>query len=138
MIFFFLMIRRPPRSTLFPYTTLFRSPAQTAALPAGRVWPRDLRGHLRTAGATFQAYLPGMMCSGGVEANVTIDCRATEEAWMLESGSRGLLAATFVAARNYFDGRITPQSGARKTVAPFYAAASVEEQGRTLWLLAMV
>src|SRR6267378_5259872 len=30
--FFFLMIRRPPRSTLFPYTTLFRSP------PPG--WPR--------------------------------------------------------------------------------------------------
>src|SRR5258707_7035470 len=27
-IFFFLMIRRPPRSTLFPYTTLFRSLAQ--------------------------------------------------------------------------------------------------------------
>src|SRR5256885_2884236 len=25
LIFFFLMIRRPPRSTLFPYTTLFRS-----------------------------------------------------------------------------------------------------------------
>src|SRR5947208_11374947 len=25
MYFFFLMIRRPPRSTLFPYTTLFRS-----------------------------------------------------------------------------------------------------------------
>src|SRR3712207_9397128 len=39
-IFFFLMIRRPPRSTLFPYTTLFRS--QRAAgvtngvVPAGR------------------------------------------------------------------------------------------------------
>src|SRR5438552_15639831 len=27
MFFFFLMIRRPPRSTLFPYTTLFRSEA---------------------------------------------------------------------------------------------------------------
>src|SRR3712207_9548356 len=27
-IFFFLMNRRPPRSTLFPYTTLFRSPGQ--------------------------------------------------------------------------------------------------------------
>src|SRR3712207_7619185 len=27
LLFFFLMIRRPPRSTLFPYTTLFRSPA---------------------------------------------------------------------------------------------------------------
>ena len=29
---FFLMIRRPPRSTLFPYTTLFRSPSQAGAL----------------------------------------------------------------------------------------------------------
>src|SRR2546427_6953653 len=27
-LFFFLMIRRPPRSTLFPYTTLFRSAAR--------------------------------------------------------------------------------------------------------------
>src|SRR2546426_4322377 len=32
--FFFLMIRRPPRSTLFPYTTLFRSRAAGAATPA--------------------------------------------------------------------------------------------------------
>src|SRR2546425_12945500 len=30
-IFFFLMIRRPPRSTLFPYTTLFRSLPLTTA-----------------------------------------------------------------------------------------------------------
>src|SRR5256885_4422711 len=30
MFFFFLMIRRPPRSTLFPYTTLFRSALRTA------------------------------------------------------------------------------------------------------------
>src|SRR2546422_6182077 len=29
-VFFFLMIRRPPRSTLFPYTTLFRSVAAIA------------------------------------------------------------------------------------------------------------
>src|SRR5260370_34852339 len=28
LLFFFLMIRRPPRSTLFPYTTLFRSRGQ--------------------------------------------------------------------------------------------------------------
>src|SRR3712207_9584829 len=30
MFFFFLMIRRPPRSTLFPYTTLFRSPSASS------------------------------------------------------------------------------------------------------------
>src|SRR6266403_4904258 len=32
VFFFFLMIRRPPRSTLFPYTTLCRS------APAGSMW----------------------------------------------------------------------------------------------------
>src|SRR3712207_7081920 len=35
--FFFLMIRRPPRSTLFPYTTLFRSrgyPASSERMPS--------------------------------------------------------------------------------------------------------
>src|SRR3989440_4898050 len=31
LFFFFLMIRRPPRSTLFPYTTLFRSQARPTA-----------------------------------------------------------------------------------------------------------
>src|SRR3712207_8826291 len=32
MLIFFLMIRRPPRSTLFPYTTLFRSPGRGSVL----------------------------------------------------------------------------------------------------------
>src|SRR5438552_8940342 len=35
--FFFLKIRRPPRSTLFPYTTLFRSPARRHAVPGRRL-----------------------------------------------------------------------------------------------------
>src|ERR1017187_7048537 len=34
-IFFFLMIRRPPRSTLFPYTTLFRSACRHVAPATG-------------------------------------------------------------------------------------------------------
>src|SRR2546430_11088432 len=34
-LFFFLMIRRPPRSTLFPYTTLFRSGSDGATLGSG-------------------------------------------------------------------------------------------------------
>src|SRR5947199_3887021 len=32
-LFFFLMMRRPPRSTLFPYTTLFRSDLSATVLP---------------------------------------------------------------------------------------------------------
>src|SRR5258708_23034817 len=39
MVFFFLMIRRPPRSTLFPYTTLFRShPAFGESIERLRSW----------------------------------------------------------------------------------------------------
>src|SRR6266540_6579783 len=37
IFFFFLMIRRPPRSTLFPYTTLFRSLAPVRRVRARRV-----------------------------------------------------------------------------------------------------
>src|SRR5260221_2111060 len=44
LVFFFLMIRRPPRSTLFPYTTLFRSHSRRfhiqPARAAVRVPPR--------------------------------------------------------------------------------------------------
>src|SRR5256885_10483377 len=42
--FFFLMIRRPPRSTLFPYTTLFRSPGCYAFIGNGQGAHR-LPGH---------------------------------------------------------------------------------------------
>src|SRR5271157_6437138 len=45
-LFFFLMIRRPPRSTLFPYTTLFRS--------VGGLW-RLLFGRRRTQGPDWDA-----------------------------------------------------------------------------------
>src|SRR6266853_2612176 len=46
VFFFFLMIRRPPRSTLFPYTTLFRS-----------------RGSLLTAHAQSRIRVPGGECA---------------------------------------------------------------------------
>src|SRR3712207_7538159 len=48
--FFFLMIRRPPRSTLFPYTTLFRSRHRTG-VPARRsgVGPRLRRRPVQPA-----------------------------------------------------------------------------------------
>src|SRR2546422_6122861 len=42
LLFFFLMIRRPPRSTLFPYTTLFRSSRKSREEPWGGQ-PRSLQ-----------------------------------------------------------------------------------------------
>src|ERR1041384_7817337 len=52
--FFFLMIRRPPRSTLFPYTTLFRSGRSGGSRGGGR------RGGLPPGGAGLRP------CVGGV------------------------------------------------------------------------
>src|SRR3712207_6890975 len=46
--FFFLMIRRPPRSTLFPYTTLFRSSLDTPEpTPQGTLTPRSRQARKR-------------------------------------------------------------------------------------------
>src|SRR2546422_6545816 len=50
IFFFFLMIRRPPRSTLFPYTTLFRSQELLALLDRAQVFVA-LREHRRVVKA---------------------------------------------------------------------------------------
>src|SRR5215467_1234342 len=50
--FFFLMIRRPPRSTLFPYTTLFRSPPRRGPHRPGS---RHARGRSGTARVDLRA-----------------------------------------------------------------------------------
>src|SRR5215510_15573733 len=51
--FFFLMIRRPPRSTLFPYTTLFRS---LAWRPASKRRSRSAKPRQRWARAVSSAH----------------------------------------------------------------------------------
>src|SRR5258706_6964791 len=47
LVFFFLMIRRPPRSTLFPYTTLFRSCVfgDASRCASGAAWAPLVAGH---------------------------------------------------------------------------------------------
>src|SRR5207248_4621815 len=66
LFFFFLMIRRPPRSTLFPYTTLFRSDARAFAVatflsperlgyPPGKAQRERLLGRLDALLATSEA-----------------------------------------------------------------------------------
>src|SRR6266700_7757655 len=84
--FFFLMIRRPPRSTLFPYTTLFRS--QPGALIRGVSFPkvnlatqvsmkpvlsRLGMGVAFTPSADFTGLSPQACCIGLVEHAATLD-----------------------------------------------------------------
>ena len=109
----------------------------TVALPVPKTWPRDLRGRLRVNGPGFQAYLPGLTCSGAWQPPVSVDCQPSGEPWVLESGSRAMLLANFAAGRNYFDGRVVTQTGARHSAPPFYSAAAVEDRGKSSWLLAL-
>src|SRR3712207_9452980 len=66
--FFFLMIRRPPRSTLFPYTTLFRSLRRYPEIT-------DLVRTVHERGKTV-----GIICHGGlvaISAGIVDGARAT-------------------------------------------------------------
>src|SRR5437016_1569358 len=71
-MFFFIMIRRPPRSTLFPYTTLFRSIKLLATLvAAGNVFGVALDFHLNWfVGAVISAAVVLLALTDKVEAIV--------------------------------------------------------------------
>jgi hypothetical protein len=134
-----MLVLSPSKVTLYtPRENGSWAPRRAVPLAPGKPWPRDLRGRLRVTGPSFQAFLPGMACVGAAEPSLSMECRAGDDPWVLESGSRATLLANLAAARNHFDGRVATGTGLRKTIAPFYSAASVEEQGRTLWLLAML
>src|SRR2546427_9616993 len=73
------MIRRPPRSTLFPYTTLFRS---RVCLFAGSVQLMQLFRHIRGRG-----YFMSLGCSCGRRHHANFDDRSEEHTSELQSQS---------------------------------------------------
>src|SRR2546430_11887803 len=86
-LFFFLMIRRPPRSTLFPYTTLFRSDPEilVSALHEGIGIALDLKG-----GRMFFTDLGGTVYSAnldGSDKKLLLTGRSEEHTSELQSQS---------------------------------------------------
>src|SRR5438874_6065359 len=63
-VFFFLMIRRPPRSTLFPYTTLFRSSPPVGPFSQAVKY----QGFIYLSGQVGQDPETGKLVPGGVAA----------------------------------------------------------------------
>src|SRR3712207_9121118 len=83
IFFFFLMIRRPPRSTLFPYTTLFRSRAALALGMAAHfddlwLYPAALgvlvlsKAHNVLRAAVVPRVLPGAMSLTSANARTSV------------------------------------------------------------------
>src|SRR2546430_10951259 len=72
--FFFLMIRRPPRSTLFPYTTLFRSGRQPASTTA-REAPTAARPPNAAASASSTLKLRSEEHTSELQSQSNLVCR---------------------------------------------------------------
>src|SRR2546429_8411064 len=90
--FFFLMIRRPPRSTLFPYTTLFRSDAgEWSAGPrtahGDAAFPGVLRGVRHQSAAVPAAHLAAGCARGSSDGRFG-DARSEERRVGKECRSR--------------------------------------------------
>src|SRR5688572_9363351 len=89
-MFFFSMIRRPPRSTLFPYTTLFRSDDIVVVQRDGTNW-RDV-----TNDKFFDRY--PRWSPDGKRIAFTSDRTGRYELWMLDADATNLRQLTFDTA----------------------------------------
>src|SRR2546425_7401827 len=96
------MIRRPPRSTLFPYTTLFRSPAARLAVTAEDADPRPAQARHEGAWTT-----PATEAEGSAPA-------ATEE--RSEEHTSELQSLAYLVCRLLLEKKKTTIRGTRSTV----------------------
>src|SRR3712207_7947736 len=85
--FFFLMIRRPPRSTLFPYTTLFRSQGIDVQVHGRRLDP-FVSWHL-------DGLLPRAEVSARTETKVQGRCQEDRKSTRLNSSHANISYAVF-------------------------------------------
>jgi hypothetical protein len=133
-----MLVLAPSRVTLYEKKGDSWQARQSVPVSPAKPWPRDMRGRLRVTGGRVQVFLPGMECDDTSGDRLSIECHASQEPWVLDSGSRGILLGNFAPARNYFDGHVVSQDGSRRTVPPFYAAAAGEDSGGTFWLLSLL
>src|SRR5260221_8439212 len=104
MLFFFLMIRRPPRSTLFPYTTLFRSlQAGGCAFELAEHVQRATELVRRLGGRWLEANGAEQRLGGVVRARVLAERDAEGEPArrVVRRASRGLLQGSQVACAHF-------------------------------------
>src|SRR2546422_2091589 len=88
LLFFFLMIRRPPRSTLFPYTTLFRS-APVAAKPRVQICLAGLGlEHLRVDPLAREHGLRSEEHTSELQSRLHLVCRLLLEKKKVQTGGQ--------------------------------------------------
>jgi hypothetical protein len=94
---------------------------QSAPIPATHPWPRDMRGRLSAGNSTFTAYLPGTICRGSTQPQLSLECHDSDDPWLLAPGA----IAIFTPDRNLFQGHLDIEPGGARDLPPFYSAAPV-------------
>jgi hypothetical protein len=106
-----LLVLTPTTVTRIPLQGQPPVAPQSVAVATGRVWPRDLRGHLRADGDAFEVFLPGVTCRG-TSTPFALACADEGESWPI-----GIENAGMAASRNTF---ATPEGFS------FYEAAALD------------
>src|SRR3712207_7284492 len=99
--FFFLMIRRPPRSTLFPYTTLFRSPFGGPEFHHFRSWVQTW--HCSSNHAEAASHMPQL--EGHTTKNMQLCTGGRSEEHTSELQSRQYLVCRLLLEKKKQDGK---------------------------------
>src|SRR5690242_21665330 len=94
LLLFFLLIRLPPRSTLFPYTTLFRS---LIATPSGRGLSVAAHARCRRGPRACQRGMQPLVAGSLWTRRPSTSCTVTEEAPQVQSSVRFAGAAPAVS-----------------------------------------
>jgi hypothetical protein len=114
-----LLVLTPTVLMLVPTRAHDGAPVAPASQPVAtaRVWPRDLRGRVRTTAGRFEVFLPGVTCRGSATP-FTLTCADEGDPWPI-----GIENAGIVPSRNTF---ATPEG------LSFFDAAALGAQG---WLV---
>jgi hypothetical protein len=116
-----LIVLTPSRLTMYERGNEEWRFAESRGIVPARPWPRDLRGRLRIDRTAFEAFLPGVVCSGELEPPA-MTCVNEQRAWPVGIDNTGISEG-----RNYFvmpDGRM------------FYTIAALGPDAGARWLMA--
>jgi hypothetical protein len=115
-----LLVLDPDGVTLYQQTSSSWQRVQARPVAPARVWPRDLRGRLRVEGESFDAFLPGVTCSGPVNL-LSVSCVEGQRPWPVGVENTGI-----DATRNHFS---TPEG------LTFYGIAPLDGEADARWLM---
>lgn len=87
---------------------------------------RDLRGRIVYEQGSFDAFLPGLRCTGMAGTTLSVSCRQSDDPWPLADDRRVL--AFYAGNRNFFNGVLSGASAQNGNVNPFYSAAVLSDR----------